>query len=82
MWGIELQTQPAPDKNFTLDSIYSLNIFKLRKVIKMINKNKEKLKGYTDDQGTEKYMKYLKIATKLESIRREIAKKYGIVTLK
>jgi DNA primase len=80
-WDILLNTQDAPEDNFMKDSIYALNMFKFRKIIKMIAKNQEKLKDYSADAG-DNYLKHLKIDMKLKSIRDEIARKYGIVVIK
>jgi len=82
MWDIDLQTQPIPEDNFLKDSINAINIFKLRKVEKMIVKNQQNLKGYTDDQELKDYSKYQKIHLKLEAIKIELSKKLGIVILK
>ncbi len=82
LWDIDLQTQPAPDENFLEDSINALNIFKLRKVEKMIVKNQQKLKGYTEDQDLKDFIKYQKIHLKLEAIKIEISKKLKIVISK
>lgn len=80
-WDILLNTQAAPEENFMKDSIYALNMFKFRKIIKMITKNQEKLKNYSAD-AADTYMKHIKIDMKLKKIRDEIAKKYGIVVIK
>ncbi len=76
-WDIILTTQPDPEDNYMKDAIYAVNRFKLKKVIKMIEKNQKKIKDDPDN-----YMKYLKIDMKLKAIRKEIADKYGIVVLK
>lgn len=77
---IELQTQPDPDKNFNQDSIKSVQIFKLRKIIKLIEKNQERMKSTTD---VEEQIKLIKVAQHLIAIRNELGKEFGnIVALK
>jgi DNA primase len=81
-WDIDLRTQPAPDENFLKDSIYALHRFKLKKIIKMCEKNQDRLKEFNDEGDTAKMMKLLKMQQRLLSMRDELAKKLNTVVLK
>jgi DNA primase len=80
--GIDLRTQPMPEKNFTRDSIYALNIFKLKKIDSTLAANQERIKTAQAADDMELMMKYLKVQTKLLSIRSELAKLTNTVILK
>ncbi|MEO1514907.1 MAG: DNA primase [Bacteroidota bacterium] len=81
-WDITLQTQKDPDKNFTKDSIKTIQLFKMRKIIRLSERNQQKLKEM-DASSTEEIMRLLMVQQKLNSIRNELAKQFGhIVTLK
>lgn len=82
LWDIDLQTQPAPDLNFLEDSISALHRFKLKKIIKMCEKNQARLKEYNDEGDTAKMMKLLKMQQRLLAMRDELAKKLKTVVLK
>ncbi len=81
-WGITLQTQAAPDENFTLDSLQSLQRFKLKKLIKMAKKNQEELKLAFKDGDVEKQITLIKMQQKLDGMRNELAKKWNTVVFK
>ncbi len=82
LWDIDLQTQPAPDLNFLQDSISALHRFKLKKIIKMCEKNQERLKEFNEKGDTSKMMKLLKMQQRLLAMRDELAKKLKTVVLK
>ena len=77
-----LQTQKNPDENFTKDSIYSLRRFKLKKVIKMCNKNQDKIGELQKSEDLPKLMKLLKKQQKLLAIRNELATQMNTVVMK
>ncbi len=81
-WDIELTTQPSPDQNFLKDSISALHRFKLKKVIRMCEKNQERLKELKAGGDDAKMMKLLKMQQKLLAMRDELAKKLNTVVLK
>jgi DNA primase len=81
-WDIELTTQPSPDQNFLKDSISALHRFKLKKVIRMCEKNQERLKELKADGDDAKMMKLLKMQQKLLAMRDDLAKKLNTVVLK
>ena len=82
LWDIDLQTQPAPDENFLKDSISALHRFKLKKIIKMCEKNQDRLKEISEKGDTKKMMKLLKMQQRLIAMRDELAKKLNTVVLK
>lgn len=79
-WEISL-TQGMPEENFHRDALYSLRRFKLRKLDRMIRRNKVKIReafeGKSDD-----YMIYLKVDQHLKEKRNQLAKDLGTVVLK
>lgn len=81
-WGITLQTQAAPDENFTLDSLQSLQRFKLKKLIKMAKKNQEELKLAFKEGDVEKQITLIKMQQKLDGMRNDLAKKWNTVVFK
>lgn len=84
-WGareIHLTTQKMPELNFTEDSISSLLRFKLRKVIKMCEKNQERLRNLKADSDPTQSSRYLKIHTKLMQMRKELTDQLGTVVLR
>lgn len=82
IWDIELQTQPTPDQNFLKDSISALHRFKLKKIIRMCEKNQERLKEFNEKGDPSKMMKLLKMQQRLLAMRDELAKKLNTVVLK
>ena len=82
LWDIDLQTQPSPDENFLKDSISALHRFKLKKIIKMCEKNQERLKEHNEKGDMVKMMKLLKMQQRLIAMRDELAKKLNTVVLK
>jgi len=81
-WDIDLQTQPAPEENFLEDSISALHRFKLKKIIKMCEKNQDRLKEFNEKGDSVKMMKLLKMQQRLLAMRDELAKKLKTVVLK
>ncbi|MEM9917789.1 MAG: DNA primase [Bacteroidota bacterium] len=81
-WDITLQTQLNPEKNFTKDSIKSIERFKLKKIIRLCQRNQEKIRTM-DFSDADELRKLLMVQQKLNNIRNELAKKFGsTVTLK
>ncbi len=77
-----LSSQKMPDENFTKDSVSSLMNFKLRKIIRLCEKNQQRLKEVqATDDGTQ-LMRLLKVQARLNEIRNDLAKQLGTVVLK
>jgi len=68
-----LNTQKMPDLNFVKDSIEALRVFKLKKVIRVIENNQEKLKEVQSSGDMEAMMKLLKVHSKLLKIREQLS---------
>ncbi len=81
-WEIILTTQPDPDDNYMKDSINALYRFKFKKIIKMCEKNQQRLKEIDSNTDTGKMMKLLKVQQKLIGMRDDLAKKLKTVVLK
>ncbi len=78
---ITLQTQKSPELNFTLDSVQALKRFRLRKIVKMCQKNQEEIKRLSASGDVEKMMIHLKVQQKLIAIRNDLAGELGTVIL-
>lgn len=68
-----LNTQKMPDLNFVKDSVEALRVFKLKKVIRIIEKNQEKLKEVQQSGDMEAMMKLMKVHSKLLKIREQLS---------
>ncbi|MEL6865164.1 MAG: DNA primase [Bacteroidota bacterium] len=80
-WDIPLQTQPMPELNFTNDTIQSINLFKLRKIVKLCAENQERLKTAGESGNMEEMQKILMVQQKLLQIRQDLAKEFGGVVI-
>ncbi len=78
-WDIELRSQPMPESNFGKDTVYAINMFKLRKVKKTMLANQQRLKEVQDDDSLR--TKYLKVHLKLKALEMELAKKTNTVII-
>jgi DNA primase len=76
---LPLQNQKSYEENFAQDTVDSVNRFKLRKVIKILKDNQEKLK--TTKDSTE-MIKILKVQQKLTEMKVELAAYFGSVIVK
>lgn len=81
-WEIVLTTQKMPELNFNADSERSLMRFKLRKVMKMCEKNQEDIKRFAEAGDMENMMLHLKVQQRLNEARNALAKEWGTVILK
>ena len=80
---IPLRSQEMPDDNFNLDSISSIYWFKLRKLDKLVERNKASMKKAIEEKsGEEEIMKAMKIHQKLMEIRKDIALKLNTVIVR
>jgi len=80
---LPLRSQPMPDANFNLDSISAIYWFKLRKLDKLIERNKASMKlAIEEKSGEDEVMKAMKIHQKLMEIRKDIALKLNTVIVR
>lgn len=77
-----LSSQKMPDENFTRDSVSALMQFKLRKIIRLCEKNQQRLKEVQSDADATQMMRLLKVQAKLNEMRNELAKQLGTVVFK
>lgn len=82
MWDMDLQTQPAPEKNHKKDVRQSLMRFKLRKAVEMCEQNRSKIKELQSSGKDEEVLKHLAVQQKLLAIRNEIAREFKTIILK
>jgi len=81
-FDIYLTTQKIPEMNFTQDSLSALLRFKLRKIIRMCGKNQQRLKELKADGDASQMLRIIKVQTKLNEIRDELARQLGTVVLR
>lgn len=80
-WEIFLN-QKTPEQNFLKDSLQALRRFKLRKIMRMCDKNLKRINELTKAGETEKLVAHLKVQQRLLQMRNELAEKLGTVILK
>ena len=80
--NLPLQNQKVPEENFTEDSYQALRHFRLRRLMRLCDKNQAKIKEFPSDGDSEQFMLLLKAQHKLMELRNTLATELGIVTLK
>lgn len=80
-WEIFLN-QKAPDKNFKMDSLQALLRFKMRKIMRMCDRNLQQIETISQSVDDEQLIAHLKVQQKLNTMRNEIAQQLGTVVLK
>ena len=80
--GLPLHSQKMPELNFMEDSKSALLRFKLKKVMRLWEKNQQQLKDLRPGTDDAKIMRLLKVQSKLNNLRNELAKALGTVVLK
>jgi DNA primase len=81
-FGRPLETQKMPELNFTMDSLYALKRFKLRKIMRLCDQNQDIIKKSNDSNDVATMMRHLKIQQKLLESRNVLAKELNTVILK
>ncbi len=81
-WDIYLRMQQMPDLNFQQDSLQALKRFKLRKVMRMFERNHTRIKELTAAGDNERLLAHLKVHQRLMEIRNALATELGTVVLK
>jgi hypothetical protein len=77
-----LQTQKMPDDNFQPDSLQALLRFKLHKVSQMCEKNQSRIEQLTSaEDELDILIKLLKVQSKLNQMKKELAEQLGTVIL-
>ena len=77
-----LRNQKPAEENFTEDSYQALRHFRLRRLMRLCDKNQAKVKEFPRDGDGEQFMLLLKAQHKLMELRNSLATELGIVTLK
>jgi DNA primase len=75
-------TQKKPEHNFNHDSEQALLRFKLRKIMRMCDKNLQKIETFNQSGETEQLIIHMKVQQKLTAIRNQVAAQLGTVVLK
>ncbi|MBL7808940.1 MAG: hypothetical protein JNN28_14055, partial [Saprospiraceae bacterium] len=78
-WNYPLQNQPMPENNFTLDTKKGLDMFKIKKLNKMIHLNTLRVQNASKNGDDDAMFKYIKIHQKLKETKDNIALRAGIV---
>ncbi len=81
MWNFPLQNQKSPERNFDNDTFKGLNLFKIRKLTKVLELNKARLKDAESSRDKESADKYIRVNMKIKHVLDQIAKQWGIVVL-
>ncbi|MBI1225201.1 MAG: DNA primase [Bacteroidetes bacterium] len=81
MHEMYLRSQKKPEDNFNKDSVSALLQFKLRKVIRLCEKNQHQMKEVAKDDAAQ-LIRLLKVQMKLNEMRNELMKQLGMVVLK
>ena len=76
-WNYPLQNQPMPEKNFSADTKYGLDKFKIRMLERMIDLNKKRIKSAQEKGNDEEQTKFTKIHMKMISTLNVINKRRG-----
>lgn len=79
--GFPLQNQLLPEFNFDSDTRKALSIFKIKKLTKLLETNKERLKLASQQNDVENEIRFQKINIQIEKTRNKIAVNNGIVVL-
>ena len=80
-FNFPLQNQPVPELNFDTDARQAVNRFKLRKLTKMCEVNKQRVRAAGESGDDEGMMRYMRIHQKLTEAMNELAKRAGTVVL-
>lgn len=75
-------SQKHPEQNFNKDSLQALLRFKLRKIMRMCDRNMQEIENLGKSEATEQLLAHLKVQQKLNGMRNDIAKQLGTVVLK
>lgn len=81
-WNYPLQNQPVPELNFSLDMQQAMNRFKLRKIIRMCEINKNRIKQAESEGDADALNRYIRVHQKMLEVRSDLANKTGTVVLK
>jgi DNA primase len=76
-----LATQLMPDENFKTDAMTGVNLFKLKKIQRLYEKNQRLLKDIPKNDF-DSVMRLLKVQQRLMDIRKELAELTGTVVLR
>ncbi|TNE57649.1 MAG: DNA primase [Bacteroidetes bacterium] len=82
MKDLPLQNQPMPEFNFSSDAQKSLNLFKLRKIVKILDLNKERIRAAEQSGKLEELARLHKVHIKLQEVFKEISKRTGTIILR
>ena len=77
-----LETQKAPDLNFTRDSEQALKRFRLKKIMRLCETNQEMVRKTSDTGDIAAMMTHLKIQKKLIEMRNVLAVELNTVIFK
>ena len=78
----QLETQKAPELNFTRDSEQALKRFRLKKIMRLCETNQEMVRKTSDSGDISAMMTHLKIQKKLIEMRNVLAVELNTVIFK
>ncbi len=79
---LPLSFQKPPEHNFNEDSLRALMHFKLRKIIRLCEKNQQEMKASSGEPDPERMNVLLQVQTRLLMVRNQLARELGIHVLK
>lgn len=77
--GLPLQNQPMPEVNFEQRTYKAINLFKIKKLEKVLEVNQARIKEAQESEDWEGAERFMRVDIKIRSVRNEIAKHWGIV---
>ncbi len=80
-YNYPLQNQKPPEFNFDPDTRQALDRFKIRKIEKMVDINKSRLKSAQEQGDVENVERYVKIHMKLTDARNDVIRRAGTVVI-
>lgn len=82
MHGHPLQNQPDPELNFKNDSVNVVFLYKIKMVEQLMADNQAKIKKAQDEGDESGFMTLLRVQTKLNQMRSDLAAQFQAVVLK
>jgi len=75
-------SQHLPEQNYNKDSTQALLRFKLRKIVRMCERNLQAIDKLSNPEDAEQLVAHLKVQQKLNAMRNDLARQLGTVVLK
>lgn len=80
-WDIYL-SQKMPDDNFVKDSEQALRLFRFHKILRLCEKTQRQIEQLQQQQEWDQAIAHLKVKSRLDQVKKELAAQLGIVVAK